>query len=77
MKVRAPTHGKVSSPDSVWVQAMEGADGNETEELTTRDICAGGAFVLTECPLEIGTEVHIDFILDLEELRRIKDRRRQ
>ena len=37
--------------------------------LMTEDICSGGAFFSTSCPLTEGTEVKIDMVLDLDKIR--------
>ncbi len=49
-----------------------GEPGLEPVELVTTDICAGGAFFHTEQPLAVGTEVEIEMILSLMELKKIK-----
>jgi hypothetical protein len=43
--------------------------------LVTNDVCAGGAFLKTEKPLPIGTEVKIDLVLPLESLRRLEGKK--
>ena len=42
----------------------------ETIDLVTSDICSGGAFVETHQRLPVGTEVKIDLILPLDELKK-------
>ncbi len=44
----------------------------EPMELVTTDICAGGAFFHTEQPLSIGTEVELEMVLSLTELKKIE-----
>ncbi len=44
----------------------------ETIELETSDICAGGAFFRTDKPLPIGTEVDVDVVLPLDELKKLR-----
>ena len=40
--------------------------------LLTSNICAGGAYFYTEQPLIVGTEVKLDLILTIEELKKLK-----
>jgi len=40
-------------------------------KLLTRDVCAGGAFVHTDTPLEQGASVSIDLVLDIEALKKL------
>ncbi|MBW1709624.1 MAG: PilZ domain-containing protein [Deltaproteobacteria bacterium] len=50
--------------------------GNEESiNLLTKDICAGGAFFHTEQPLPIGTSVRIDLVLSLEKLKKLEGRK--
>lgn len=42
-------------------------------DLTTRNICAGGAFFHTEEPLPEGTRLKIDFVLSIEKLKEMLD----
>jgi hypothetical protein len=41
---------------------------NQPQVLTTRDVSMNGAYLLTDKPFPIGTEVKIDVILPLESL---------
>jgi len=41
-------------------------------ELWTSDVSAGGAFFLTGQPLPVGTELEIDLILPLDELKKLQ-----
>ncbi|MDH3875172.1 MAG: PilZ domain-containing protein [Desulfobacteraceae bacterium] len=41
-------------------------------ELMTNNICAGGAYLLTDRPLSKGTEVEIDLILELDRLLELR-----
>lgn len=41
-------------------------------ELLTSDVCAGGAFFETNQPLPLGTEVSIDLVLPLDELKKLQ-----
>ena len=47
----------------------------ESLELLTSNICAGGAFFETEQPLVAGTEVKIDLVLPLDELKKLEGTR--
>jgi len=51
---------------------MAEGDGNRILELLTRDISAGGAFFYTDQPLPLGTEVKIDLVLPLNELKKLE-----
>jgi PilZ domain len=44
-------------------------------EVMTRNICAGGAFLLTDKPLPVGTNVKMDLILPLDNLQEMGARR--
>ena len=44
-------------------------------EAITSDISAGGAFFHTERPLPVGTEMQVDLILPLGELKKLKGKR--
>ncbi|MDP2647341.1 MAG: PilZ domain-containing protein [Desulfobacterales bacterium] len=44
----------------------------EYHELITKDICSGGAYFNTDQPIPVGTEVSIDLVLPLEELKKLK-----
>ena len=44
-----------------------------TLELVTRNVCSGGAYFHTSQPLQEGTDVKIDLVLDLEKLKSLKD----
>jgi len=47
----------------------------ESLECITSDISAGGAYFHTDQPLPIGTEMHIDLILPLDELKKIEGKK--
>ena len=47
----------------------------ESLECITSDISAGGAFFHTDQPLPVGTEMHIDLVLPLDELKKIEGKR--
>ena len=44
----------------------------QISEFETCDICAGGAFLNTNEPLPVGSEIKLDLILAIDELRKIK-----
>ena len=41
----------------------------------TSDISAGGAFFHTDQPLPVGTEMQVDLVLSLDELKKIEGKR--
>jgi hypothetical protein len=43
-------------------------------ELMTSNICAGGAYLMTDTPLQKGTQVKMDLILQLDRLHESKGR---
>lgn len=44
----------------------------ETLELQTSNVCAGGAFLKTDEPLSIGTKVRVSMILSLKRLKKFR-----
>jgi Tfp pilus assembly protein PilZ len=44
-------------------------------EVVTRDICAGGAFIQTDHPLSVGTDIKMNLILPLDNLPKLGNRR--
>ena len=52
-----------------------GSNYGEADEvsLTTVNICAGGAFFITEAPLPQGTRVKMDFVLSIDKLKELLD----
>ncbi|MDO9514872.1 MAG: PilZ domain-containing protein [Syntrophales bacterium] len=52
-------------------------EGEEADFLdaVTSDISAGGAFFHTDTPLPVGTEMYVDLILPLDELKKIEGKR--
>ncbi|MDD5724481.1 MAG: PilZ domain-containing protein [Syntrophales bacterium] len=56
---------------------VDGEGGEEAAcfDATTSDICAGGAFFYTDTPLPVGTEMYVDLVLPLDELKKIEGRR--
>ena len=53
----------LSVPAVVTLKESLRQDPKISTELKTRNICAGGAFIVTDDPLEIGTEVNVDLHL--------------
>lgn len=51
------------------------AKDKEILNLLTKDICSGGAFFHTAQPLPEGTEVKIDFVLDINKLKKLTESR--
>lgn len=49
-----------------------GADHESPVELTTNDICAGGAFFKTDNPLPVGSDVSINLVLPLDKFQELK-----
>jgi len=47
----------------------------ESLECLTCDISAGGAYFHTDQPLPVGTEMHIDLVLPLDELKKIEGKK--
>lgn len=48
---------------------------SESMELITSDICAGGAYFHTDVPLPVGTDVKIDIVLPIDEIKKIKTKK--
>jgi len=44
-------------------------------EVMTKNICAGGAFLLTDKPLLVGTDIKMDLILPLDNLEKMGGQR--
>lgn len=50
-------------------------DADECIDCSTTDICAGGAYFRVDQPFPVGTEVDINIILPLDELKRLEGKR--
>ncbi len=50
-------------------------ENQDAIELNTCNVCAGGVFFKTRQKLPVGTEVKVDMILPLDELRELKGKR--
>lgn len=57
------------------VHVSEEKEGEGVMALETRNVCSGGAFFKTEELLAEGTEVAIDLVLPLDELKKMDGRR--
>ena len=55
------------------VEVVTSDRDRETLDLFTSDICSGGAFFHTTEPLPEGTEVKIDLVIPLEEIKKLRD----
>ena len=55
------------------IEVVTSDQGRETLDLFTSDICAGGAFFHTDQPLPEGTDVKIDLVLSLEEIKKLRE----
>lgn len=44
---------------------------NKPLELTTKDVCSGGAYFNTTQPAPIGTEVDVQLVIPISELKKI------
>jgi len=51
------------------------AKDKETINLLTKDICSGGAFFHSAQTLPEGTEVKVDFVLDINKLKKLTENR--
>jgi hypothetical protein len=44
-------------------------------EVMTKNICAGGAFFITDKPLSVGTDVKMDLIISLKKVNKISNKK--
>lgn len=44
----------------------------ETVEFVTSDVCSGGAFFPTDKPIPVGTEVKVDLVIPIDQLKKIE-----
>ncbi len=51
------------------------SDGHRIMELETTDICAGGAYFKTDRILPEGTEVNLQLVIPLDDLKKLKGKR--
>jgi len=54
-----------------WISVTVENGKPETFKVVTRNICAGGAYLQTDKPLPVGTEVEMDLILPLDRLQKL------
>ena len=59
---------------SGWITTTEKSGKHRKFKVMTQNICAGGAFLLTEQLLRVGTAVKINLILPLHNLQKTEDR---
>ncbi|MBA3018629.1 PilZ domain-containing protein [Patescibacteria group bacterium] len=62
-------------PAKLETMVSEQTKDSEILNLLTKDICAGGAFFHTAQTLPEGTEVKIDFVLDINKLKKLTENR--
>jgi hypothetical protein len=53
----------ISVPAVVSLKNIKDSPPSAIMELKTRNVCAGGAFMLTDTPVELGTEVEVNLHL--------------
>ncbi len=51
-----------------------GAENGSLDAITS-DISAGGAFFYTDTPLPVGTQMQVDLVLPLDELKKVKGKK--
>jgi hypothetical protein len=56
------------------LSANDNGENGKSIELMTRNICAGGAYFLTDRPMSKGTEVEMDLILELDRFQELGSR---
>lgn len=57
-----------------WISTID-INGNPWSfEVKTRDICAGGAYLLTDQPLLVGTDLAMNLILPLSNIPEMENR---
>lgn len=55
------------------LSAESDIDGNEViEEITATNISSGGAFLSTRRKIPLASKVHLEFLVDLEQLKKLK-----
>ena len=58
-------------PATIKVVSNVKENGAQTYEVTTSDVCAGGAFFETDAPLAEGTKVKVRMILSIESIKKM------
>jgi hypothetical protein len=56
------------------ISAIDKKGKSRSFEVLTRDICAGGAYLLTDQPLSVGTDIEMNLILPLDNLPKMEKR---
>ena len=56
------------------ISMMDESGKTKAFEVMTKNICAGGAFLLTDKPLSVGTDLKMDLILPLDNLKKMGGR---
>jgi hypothetical protein len=56
------------------LSAADNGEQDKSIKLMTSNICAGGAYFLTDRPMSKGTEVKMDLILDLDRFYELESR---
>ena len=54
------------------ISMMDESGKTKSFEVMTKNICAGGAFLLLDNPLAVGTDVKMDLILPLENIPKME-----
>ena len=54
-------------PTKLQILNLPSENNKKTHYFMTKDICAGGAFLMTKQPFTIGTEVMIEVVLPMED----------
>lgn len=57
------------------ISTSERGAGTDVIHLSTSNVCAGGAYFRTGGILPVGTEVEVDLILPLDEMKKMESRR--
>ena len=58
-----------------WISLIDENGSPHSFEVITRNICAGGAFLQTDKPLPVGTDIEMKVILPLDNLPSVQSRR--
>lgn len=57
------------------ISMMDETGKQKAFEVMTKNICAGGAFLLTDKPLVLGTDIKMDLILPLDNILKMEGKR--
>jgi hypothetical protein len=60
---------------AAWISTVDNNGNPRSFEVVTRDICAGGAFLQTDQPLSVGTDIEMNLVLPLNNLSMVGSRR--